>query len=839
MIWFNWQIFIVTVICGACFAEQYLQKGKTCKVHHDSVDCSHLNLTTVPLDLPESVRKLDLSYNSLESLKPNQFSNLLNLTWLNISRNSIRTLPSSAFSGLEKLRILDISNNNSTCTFLCNITKDIVGLEVLLLHNNSYVNNNITLCIKEFTQLRNLSLDVFKHFHFNESLSLRKLEHIFFNPRLEQKFRLKNDSFAGFYPSPIRNLALDFHHSIDRPVEINFLRPFVNLNGSLLIHLGYYCSIKDVLRSLYGIRNRILESLYLGQNWLISGSVQYINDKDLKYLSSICVKKLDLSWDSIARIWSKTIWNSTLSKCLEVVNLQGNDFVKDNYLPILPLVNFPKIRDVNIAYFPPSSNVAIGRHIIPYVDSSNTTSTLGSMLRNRRPYNATIYVSDTLQSFNCNGVFTHFGVEMENITFKFRAVGMKMFSASKTNLNVCNRNTHDRYIRLEANLTYMDMSGWDCADLNPTFFSDTGGLLQLRTLLARNSKLKEGLGNDRNAQFLAKLIYLEKVDLSENTLNELHDSIFKDQYNSLKEVVLENNNFHRVPSSVLKIKNLRFLDMSKNNIVDLTHYEMKVFDTWQNLTIDFTENIFCCSCYCLSTLQWTSNNQHKIPDVANIRCRNTLVNIRDVLDNIRQFEIKCSSDFWLKASIIMLVFLSSTVFGCAIAYRYRYKILFVYLRFRKNIREGTEQNFAYDVFISYNPENESDTNWIKSQLNDFLTCDLNLQVAFEDQDFHPGKNYIRNLHELVDRSSRVIIVYQEDFIEYDWGECHLELAAMQTFRKQGSLIIIIRDNTRKQHIPLPLQRVWWKLKFIYWHGDDQHDYTTSLFWQRLKAALQD
>ncbi|XP_022217984.2 leucine-rich repeat and transmembrane domain-containing protein 2 [Drosophila obscura] len=110
---------------------------RQCRCLEDKyIQCSNAHLTHVPLDIPRTAAIIDLSYNVIAELRPEDFANLSRLVEINLNHNLLSHLDKEAFHGLERLRRLRLANNRLT-----KIEPDtFVGatdLELLDLSNNS------------------------------------------------------------------------------------------------------------------------------------------------------------------------------------------------------------------------------------------------------------------------------------------------------------------------------------------------------------------------------------------------------------------------------------------------------------------------------------------------------------------------------------------------------------------------------------------------------------------------------------------------------------------------------------------------------------------------------
>ena len=76
------------------------------------VNCSAMNLSTIPGNIPKETVNLDLSRNQLTTISKGKFSGLKNLQNLDLSFNNISRADEGCFSRLVSLRTLNISMNN-------------------------------------------------------------------------------------------------------------------------------------------------------------------------------------------------------------------------------------------------------------------------------------------------------------------------------------------------------------------------------------------------------------------------------------------------------------------------------------------------------------------------------------------------------------------------------------------------------------------------------------------------------------------------------------------------------------------------------------------------------
>ncbi|KAF5286030.1 hypothetical protein FQR65_LT12965 [Abscondita terminalis] len=133
-------IFLIISIAVAS-EDDWLSKCGQCKClwsdGKKTADCSNKHLSSIPTDLSDQIRSLDLSNNPLYELKPNAFAegNLLNIQKLKLQNCSIEEIHPKALSNLGNLIELDLSKNNIK-KLDQNLFRECVKLRVLFLNYN-------------------------------------------------------------------------------------------------------------------------------------------------------------------------------------------------------------------------------------------------------------------------------------------------------------------------------------------------------------------------------------------------------------------------------------------------------------------------------------------------------------------------------------------------------------------------------------------------------------------------------------------------------------------------------------------------------------------------------
>ncbi|KAL7408077.1 hypothetical protein ABVT39_017754 [Epinephelus coioides] len=256
--------------------------AQNCTCNGDSVDCSNLELTATPLDLPVRTVSLNLGHNKLTTINIEAFENLPNLRELH--HNKIRTVDGRRTRELASVETLDLSNNDITelrghCFP--------AGLQI----RDLYLSNN------KISTLELGALD-----HLGSTLQVLRLSRnrisqipvrAFQLPRLTQLELNRNRirqveglTFQGL--SSLEVLKLQ-RNSISKLTD----GAFWDLAKMKVLHLDYNSLTEVNSGSLYGLTS--LQQLFLSNN-----SIARINPDGWKFCQKL--RELNLSYNNLTRL---------------------------------------------------------------------------------------------------------------------------------------------------------------------------------------------------------------------------------------------------------------------------------------------------------------------------------------------------------------------------------------------------------------------------------------------------------------------------------------------------------------------------------------------------------
>ena len=564
--------------------------------------------------------------------------------------------------------------------------------------------------------LQNLTIDSFEGFKFGKGfLTLRNLRRLVFHPRNGHTLYLRNDTFSG-----LRNLKITYvdisssAYDSGSCVNTAVFSPFRHLR-QLIFSTAHTCNFRQVLKMLFGLQGMQMDYLNLTHNVAALDQPSALNDKDIKYLSTMCIKRVDFSQNRISKL-PYNISSSRFAQCLEEMVIYANYFEGYNIIPVISMLSYEKIR-----YLDFSSSKQCREEITELLPRKILT------ISTSRAVDVNFTFADSVRFVN----FSLHGLSMGSPGIKWRIVGKRLdiVDLAYSGLPYCQKHFDISFV---TSITNMNISGLKCSNLNVAFLHS---IKTLKTLTCQDSDLSQGLKNDPGGIFLKGLFYLSYLDLGNNQLANLHENLLRDQTLSMRNLHLHGNTLSHIPKAIQNTKQLKFLNIKNNKLSSLSEEDKQILDSFENTKLEMSMNPFDCSCQHLSTIHWLKQNQHRIEDFEDIFCIGGIV-LKNITDEIRQFELNCLSTFWLEFSASLSIVLIIAIIVSAIAYRYRVYIQYLYLVIvsSRPKYENENEQYEYDGFIAYSDNN---CDWVTGVLYKQLTKDMNMKICLHHKDFIP------------------------------------------------------------------------------------------------------
>ncbi|KAM3939823.1 toll-like receptor 3 [Leptodactylus fuscus] len=863
-----------------------------CKVTTEKADCSHLELYTIPSDLPSTIEILDLSHNRLKTLPAANLSRYDKLQHLDVGYNTLHVLDTVLCQQLPGLKILNLQHNEfnkipEKAFFYCpglaelrlnsNGIKDITGnpfesLQSLRVLDMSH-NKMTSTALGDKEQLSNLSELLYSHnminvlkkedFTFLGNSSLQKLD-LSSNPVKE----IQSNCFqqlSSLHTLTMANMTLGSKLTEDlcsqlADTKINVLillntqltrihnTTFKGLESTNLIHLDISKNSLSQIDNNSFIYLHHLRSLNLEENQvshLMSKAFNGLSNLTYMNLKNFFSSSKDSTIDDLSFQWLQN---------LQYLNMEQNKKMYFSEYTFTGLINLTKL-DLGGCLFPTITNKTFSSLSKSPLMSLNLTKTSITKIESRAFYGLELLEVLDLGINQINQYLT--GQEFEGLR-KIKQIYLSYNrQLTVTSNSFCNIPTLEKLnLRKTAlmfksssrspfsclhNLTLLDLGNNNIANIDEDFLS---GLYNLRILSLQHNNLAR-LWKKANpggpVLFLKGLRRLEVLDLLSNGFDEIPDEAFKDLSN-LTILNLGENNLYILPPSLFQDqRSLIALDLHKNIITSVEENIFKnVFSNLKNLSMG--NNPFDCTCGSIAWFaNWLNTTNTSVPGWDSQYICNTPTNYHGVL--VVNFDNSpCKDHAPFKPLFILSFVVTSSLMILVLLLHFHGWTIRFYLNVLESRILGfqetdpSNQNFEYDAYIIHAREDES---WVQRYLLPFEKDNSNVNFCFEGRDFEGGLSQLQLIVNSIQNSRKVIFVITHYFLNDPWcRRFKIQHAVRQAIeQRRDSIILLFLEDIPdyKLNHTIHLRRGMFKSRYILeWPVQKERIHA---FKQKLQIAL--
>ncbi|KAM4030662.1 uncharacterized protein ACNLHF_018315 [Anomaloglossus baeobatrachus] len=368
---------------------------------------------------------------------------------------------------------------------------------------------------------------------------------------------------------------------------------------------------------------------------------------------------------------------------------------------------------------------------------------------------------------------------------------------------------------------------------------------------------------------LEKFTNLEKIYLIADVRSKSNSDIFHSNLQNLTKLSffhfenaneLDDFSALDVQKLFLGLKNLQILHLVNSRITDygsnvlfrdlksvrfLMIESEKIYGFPDNVLANMTSlkyvflpgTTFFCSCEFSWLDQWVKyETQAFFLDFYNQHC---FVNTQEQYSYLIPFlEQNCNTELGFIAFLVTLV---STLIFMFISILYEsiwWYILYMFytIKCRLNNRHRKRDHYDYDVFVSYNANDEQ---WVTEQLLPNLEQNGPpfFKVCIHNRDFEIGRDIVENIVDSISSSRWTICVITRSHLQSNW--CSLEIR-MATYRlvaeSKDSLILVFLDDIHREELQHyhKLTKILDKKTYLKWPEDADGQ---QLFWAKLRNVI--
>ncbi|XP_068105813.1 toll-like receptor 4 [Hyperolius riggenbachi] len=799
----------------------FQQVWSCCKqeIHLESLNCCNCNFSTVPLDLPEEVRKLDLSFNPLKHLYYKNFSGVPQLQLLDLTRCSIISIEDNSFVGLYNLHTLILTGNpikrwaQLTFAGLYNLRR-LVIVETSVPSLSELHVENLTLLQEINAATNQLNyLHVPSHLFTVHVLDLRANQISKIQEEDLKNLRFANTSHLTLILSqnPIRYIAPGaFKFIVLHMLQLKECFPHEDVMKDNLIAMGGLNVQKLFIGQYRNSPSKVhyIKGVFEG---LCGMDIQELTINEISFFTTVsffnCMKNLT----SLRLIHTNL---ESFSDELITSNMQKME-LKNAYIFAMPCKIFsmlPHLKELR---------VTDNRRLTLYGCTGENRLTLLDLSRNK------LFIESC-----CNSIGLDMS-ELKYLNFSYNTyIGLRSVYLNMPYLQILDL-SHTRVSNigqfpifvLLVNLTYLDLSHTSC---HFTIDCSFCGLNNLKDLHISYNTFAPGI----LGSVFQNLTQLHFLNMSSCNLQNIPEQTFK--YLTLLRVLdLSKNKLIHISASVLiTLSRLIYLDLSANNFQGLSN-ETSYTLAKSLVKVDLSENPFDCSCIQKQFVSWVCEQSNTGLILTNRMMCKTPEHLQGLL--LQDVNLDCNGTFYVYVGTLSLVIaIAVSVLIYHIYLKNHFAILQFCLCHRKNKKWTSEK--TYDAFVIHSSLDEE---WVRQQLIPTLENGVpSFQLCVHYRNFQPGRLILENIfYEGICCSRYALVIVSQNFIDSKWCAFEFKLAMFWKYLENKCDIIIVLlepiNENQLNHMYI-LKKHLKRNTYLIWERGHQKE---DNFWRRLRHAL--
>ena len=288
---------------------------------------------------------------------------------------------------------------------------------------------------------------------------------------------------------------------------------------------------------------------------------------------------------------------------------------------------------------------------------------------------------------------------------------------------------------------------------------------------------------------------------------------------------------------------LTVIDLSYNELQELSPKTTSQFDKIKNLTIHMSANPLRCTCENLEFIRWIVRNKELVQFGKNDTCQTNsgYQPLTSLNTYIFTLERECKSYIVVIVLATCLIVIATTLTISGIIYRYRWKLRYLYYitkgRYRGYYTAKTDESddvYDYDAFVSYDDEDR------QFALHDMIANvedKGDFRLCFHSRDFIPGLDIAENITNAIHKSRRTVCILSKNFIKSHWCMYELNMARMESiYSREGNdvLFLVLYEGIEASSMPFVLMDIIDRKSYIEFPNDSQGN---VVFWDKMRETI--
>ncbi|XP_053718277.1 toll-like receptor 1 [Synchiropus splendidus] len=754
-------------------------------------DLTRENLTSVPSNLSNNTKYLDLSYNPIRRLNGDSFVILPNLCFLKMTNCGLEEISVDTFDRIPALKALNMSSNK------------LLTIPELRLPN---------LKILDLTGNPHQSYALPRSFE-----SLEDLEFLSLGSTTAQS--VTADDFRPLKRIPLKHFALGAgipwkKYEAGALLKLSFQK--MSLNASFC---GHFDLFDRILRDLNVTGATALRLITLFPDNCELGVDPLENLRTMPNLKNLTIESTWIN-SSFLELFFKNLWLSTIEH-VSFVHITYNEDTPDgfqfkslNHSISLRSFTFDGVKHYQYRYPTVNMSFDVVSNLIYLKFSGSGMNILPCQ---------SIFALPSLETLDlANNLLTDHGFWWYTCSYTSVFPKLKRLNLSQNrfeSLSFIAGKTHEM-----KTLEFLDLS------FNSIVLDEK---CNWPAHLTEISLANNNLGNDV-FKYLSKSF--RKIDLTKTGITTMTQSDVSLLPN-LTHLVLSSNGIPFIPdfgesSAVVSL----YIDQNS-----ITYLSKEMMDRLPRLqTLKAGNNPYVCTC----DSHWFLTRLDKsilVDWPLDYTCSTPQSLTGLPLSEFKTTDQSCL--VWLRVvlALSVLTVIVSMIGGLFYKYdgMWYAKMLMVWIRMKRRSKKRSQLlmnvSFAYHGFISYS---HHDAGWVDNQLVPCLE-NAGFSLCVHERDFVPGDWVIDNIINCVEASYKTLFVLSKHFIQSEWCNYELFFAQHRAISiQEDSLVFILLEPLPDDCLPrkfLRLRSLLRQQTYLEWPSDETKQ---QVFWASLKSMLR-
>ncbi|XP_037618315.1 toll-like receptor 2 [Sebastes umbrosus] len=749
-----------------------------------SCDCSRQDLRTVPAAPSQLITELDLSFNTLRSIRKNDFVAFASLKSLIMSNNIIQEIQEQAFVPLTNLEKLDLSSNRLD-TLSAGWFGNLFSLRHLNLLGNKYKMLGQGNLFQPLKRLKTL------HFGGPNLQSVRKsdfsglsgLEEVVFDGVNLRVYAEGSLTQIG----PIKFVTLGLNGPFWRnPALVEAILSDVVHPNTTLTFTDTRFSTEDQMFPFKVARDGGTKSvIFKNVNFTISACMAFLNLLSGSNLTTTAFEDINFYLSPVGIVTFPPHMDRLEAAIFKNVNFpQFYRFPALFFLqPMLSVVRRVSVINCKLFLIPCGSSAEYTK--LEYFDISDNL------------------LSDQLLSeMMCDGKGVFWSLQTINV--------------SRNHLHFINSQLFTKLQKLKN----IDMSGNVFRSM-PETCSWPPNLQFLNLSSTHLTEVTTCLP-----------VSLHILDLSDNSL-----TVFNIELPFLTDLYISGNKIGSLPDGRLYPR-LTFLSIQNNDIQAFSGNNLNDYNNLKSLKA--AADKYDCSCDFVAFMTSDRMN-HRVTfrdEFKSYVCDSPdTVRGKSAADaKLSVFECHTALALSLLCSGILVMFLLVAGLCHKFSVVWYMKMTWAWLKAKRKPKLKKGQ-LEYDAFVSYS---EMDSGWVEAHLvAELEQAEPPLRLCLHKRDFVPGGWILDNIMDAIEKSHRTLFVLSQHFVSSEWCKYELDYTHFRLFdQNDDTVVLILLEPIDKKTIPkkfCKLRRVMNSRTYLEWPDDDDQ---IPGFWQSLRTAIK-